>query len=141
LCIEALELLEAEGPALESEAEAFFERYAPELESGIQGVADKSFNSFKALKDYLGSPGANRAWHHLVEQCQVGKSNFTTQMINNLRNILSVDSATHAKISGYYNSIRPFSNNMRVRDWMAGQNFQFQFDFSLKVLRQFGVIK
>jgi len=142
LLIEAEELLEAEAPEIEAEAEALIEQYGPQVESVLQNAADKGFSSFNKLKDFLGSPGVDRVWHHPVEQCQISKSGFTTEMVNNLKNIISVDSSIHAKISGYYSSIQPaFSNGMRVRDWLAGQSFQFQYNIGLNVLRQYGVIK
>ena len=48
----------------------------------------------------------------------------------------------HAKISGYYNSIQPnISGNMRVRDWLAGQSFETQYQFGIDILKRFEVIK
>lgn len=44
------------------------------------------------------------------------------------------------KITGYYNSILDFTGGLRVRDWLAGQSFQDQYEFGLDVLRKFGVI-
>jgi uncharacterized protein RhaS with RHS repeats len=70
LLIEAEELLEAEAPFIEEEAVALSERYGPPVVEWLQGVANQGFNSFKSLKDYLGSPGTNNVWHHVVEQCQ-----------------------------------------------------------------------
>ncbi len=105
LLIEAEELLEAEAPFIEEEAVALSERYGPPVVEWLQGVANQGFNSFKSLKDFLGSPGTNNVWHHVVEQCQITKSGFPSQMINNLKNIISIDKAIHVQISGYYNSI------------------------------------
>ncbi|KJR46899.1 Guanosine polyphosphate pyrophosphohydrolase/synthetase [Desulfosporosinus sp. I2] len=106
------------------------------------GKVDKGFNSFNALKKELGSAGEGKAWHHIVEQNQIRKSGFSPQQIHNTNNVIAVDSATHAKISGYYNSIRPdISGNMRVRDWLAGQSYEYQYEFGIDVLKQFGVIK
>jgi len=136
MCIKALELLEAEGPALLSEAEALAVRYGPR----VANAATTGFDKFKKLKDYLGSPGANRAWHHIVEKCQEAKSGFSPQSIHNLRNIISIDNETHAKISGYYNSIQyavTRSNTMRVRDWLAGKSYEFQMEFGIDVLDRF----
>lgn len=35
------------------------------------------FSSFNALKRSLGSAGKGKQWHHIVEQCQIGKSGFS----------------------------------------------------------------
>ena len=106
------------------------------------GSAGKGFNSFNALKKELGSAGEGNAWHHIVEQSQIQKSGFSSQQINNTSNVIAVDSATHAKISGYYNSIDAgLSDTLRVRDWLAGQSFETQYQFGKDVLKRFGVTK
>lgn len=56
-------------------------------------------------------------------------------------NIIAVDSTTHGKISGYYSSKQSFTDGKTIRDWLAGQDFQTQFDFGMDVLRKFGVIE
>jgi RHS repeat-associated protein len=59
LLIEAEKLLEAEAPFIEEEAVALSERYGTPVVEWLQGVANQGFNSFKSLKDFLGSPGTN----------------------------------------------------------------------------------
>jgi RHS repeat-associated protein len=104
--------------------------------------AEKGFASFDALKRVLGSAGEGKQWHHIVEQNQILKSGFDPQKIHSTANVIALDAATHAKISGYYNSIRPsISGNMRIRDWLAGQSYEFQYQFGMQVLRDFGGIK
>ena len=100
------------------------------------------FSSFKALKNYLGSPGENNHWHHIVEQCQTNKSGFTYEQINNTSNVIAVDAQTHVQITSYYNSTKfEFTGGLSVRNWLAGQPFQVQFDFGVNVLIAFGVIQ
>ena len=55
--------------------------------------------------------------------------------------MIAVDSAVHAKVSGYYLSKQVFTNGATVRDWLAEQDFQTQYEFGINVLRQYGVIK
>jgi hypothetical protein len=112
----------------------------------IEGVIEKEatvvgngFKNFTQLKKSLGSPGQGNQWHHIVEQSQISKSSFSTIQINNTNNIIAIDQATHAKISGFYNSTYP-GTNMRVRDWLAGQSFEAQYDFGIQVLRNFGIL-
>ena len=117
-----------------------------ELGGGGSGEGTQSagtgFSSFGALKSFLGSPGSNMHWHHIVEKCQIQKSGFTSQQVNNTSNVIAVDAQTHAKITGYYNTTTfRFTNGLSVRNWLAGQSFEVQFDFGINVLRDFGVIK
>jgi len=110
--------------------------------SNVTQGAGKGFDKFNALKKNLGPAGEGKAWHHVVEQSQIQKSGFSPQQIHNTNNVVAVDSATHAKISGYYNSIdASLSDTMRVRDWLAGQGFETQYQFGMDVLKRFGVTK
>jgi phage tail tape-measure protein len=90
--------------------------------TSIIGVSGIGFTTFQKLKDYLGSTGVGKQWHHIVEQCQEVKSGFANTMINNTKNAIAINSSIHAKINGYYSSIQPFTNGQRVRDWLAGQS-------------------
>ena len=99
----------------------------------------KGFKSFSALKKYLGSPGEGNEWHHIVEQCQIKRSGFDAETIQNVNNVINISKEVHRKISAYYNSIDPsISSTMRVRDWLAGKSFEFQFQFGLEILKRFG---
>ncbi|TEB06806.1 tRNA3(Ser)-specific nuclease WapA precursor [Pelotomaculum schinkii] len=97
------------------------------------------FNTFNNFKKAFGPAGDNLVWHHIVEQSQITKSGFSPTRIHNIENIIAVDRATHAKISGYYNSIDSFTNGMRIRNWLAGQSFEEQYKFGLDVLRRYGI--
>ncbi|MBR1599900.1 MAG: hypothetical protein IJ661_13460 [Lachnospiraceae bacterium] len=103
---------------------------------------DKGYALFDDLKIAIGSAGKNRDWHHIVEQSQIKKSGFTPELIHNTNNIISIDRATHRKISGYYSTKSfDFTNGLSVRDWLAGQSYEEQYKFGIEVLRKFGVIK
>ena len=78
---------------------------------------------------------------NIVEQSQIKKSGFDPTQIHNTNNLIAVDKATHAKISGYYSSKQAFTGGKTVRDWLAGQSFEAQFEFGIDVLKKFGVIK
>jgi len=102
----------------------------------------KGFDSFNDAKKFLGSPGEGNQWHHIVEQSQIQKSGFESQVIQNTDNLIAVDKATHAKISGYYNTKSfDFTGGLSVRNWLAGQSFEKQYEFGMNVLKQFGVTK
>ena len=70
------------------------------------------------------------------------KSGFSPELINNTNNIIAVDHATHMKITGYYaNKGFDFTNGLSVRDWLKDQSFETQYEFGIKTLKDFGVIK
>ena len=111
---------------------------------GIKGtgnLAGKGFGSFSALKNFLGSPGKDKVWHHIVEQSQIKKSGFSSTMINNTDNVITVDADIHRKISGYYSSKPDFTGGKTVMNWLAGQSLEEQKKFGKDVLRQYGVIE
>ena len=95
------------------------------------------FNSFSQLKSFIGSPGSDNQWHHIVEQCQISKTGFLPQMIHNTNNIVPVSTDIHRMISGYYSSIQPFTEGLTVRNWLAGQSFDAQYSFGVEVIRMF----
>jgi hypothetical protein len=105
------------------------------------GSVGKGFNTFNDAKKFLGSPGEGKQWHHIVEQSQINKTGFSSTQIQNTNNLIAVDSATHAKISGYYSSKQAFTGGKTVRNWLAGQSYEKQFEFGMQKLRDFGVIK
>ncbi len=98
------------------------------------------YNSFGQLKKAVGKAGQGNDWHHIVEQSQIKKSGFDVQMIQNKNNIISVSKGVHKDISRYYSSIQPMSNGMRVRDWLAGKSYDFQYKFGIDILKKFGGI-
>jgi hypothetical protein len=100
---------------------------------------DQGFNTFNELKKALGPIGDSKAWHHIVEQSQIKKSRFSPRQIHNTRNIIALDSTIHAKISGYYSSKPEFTRGKTVRDWLAGQSYQEQYQFGIIVLNRFGI--
>lgn len=100
----------------------------------------KGFKSFRQLKRYLGPAGAGKAWHHIVEQTSANVSRFGAEAIHNIENIMKLDhgkGSIHAKISGYYSSIQPFSKPLRVRQWLSTKSFQEQYEFGMKIIKLF----
>ena len=107
--------------------------------TSITNGGGAKFSSFNALKRSLGSAGKGKQWHHIVEQCQIWKSGFSKYWIQNSNNVINISNAVHAKISAYYSSIQSFTNGMTFRNWLAGQSFETQYEWGIKVLRMFGV--
>ena len=103
--------------------------------------SNKGYNSFYQVKKAIGSPGQGREWHHIVEQSQIKKSGFDVQMIQNPKNLISIDKGIHRKISGHYNTTTfEFTEGLSVRNWLAGQSYQAQYDYGIGILKMFGGI-
>ena len=56
-------------------------------------------------------------------------------------NMVSIDSKTHSKITGYYNSIQEFTDGKTVREWLKGQSYEKQYKFGYDYLKEIGAIK
>ena len=109
----------------------------------ISGLPEnQGYGSFKELKNEIGTAGKGNDWHHIVEQSQINKSGFASEQIHNTSNIVAIDHSTHMKITGYYNTKSfDFTNGLSVRDWLAGQSYETQYEFGINILRIFGVIQ
>ena len=107
------------------------------IKKASEVIMDVGYSSFRKLKRAIGSPGQGREWHHIVEQSQIIKSGFSSEMIQNLGNIASVEKSVHRKISGYYSSIQPFTNGLTVRNWLAGKSYTYQYQFGVGVIEMF----
>jgi RHS repeat-associated protein len=97
------------------------------------GTTEGGFSSFSAAKSGLGPAGEANVYDHIVEQSQMGKSGFSSEQINNAENLNPVPSGLNQIKANYYNSIQPFSNGLRVRNWLAGQSFEDQWNFGMSV--------
>ena len=85
--------------------------------------------------------GEGQAWHHIVEQNATNISNFGAEQIHNTKNLIRLQhgkGSIHAKVSGYYSSIQPFSNGVPVRKWLSSQSYNTQSNFGIKTLKMYG---
>ncbi len=99
-----------------------------------------SYKNFDKFKQQYGKAGEGQEWHHLVEQSQIKKSGFDSEMVNNGNNMIPLDKETHHKVSGYYSRKVP-GTDMSFRDWMAYKGFTFeeQQEIGIYVLEMYGV--
>jgi len=98
------------------------------------------FDSFEALKDYLGSAGEGRDWHHIVGQHDANVAKFGPRAIHNMDNIVSVDrAAVHRPLNGQYSTKPEEFGGKTVRDRMAGKSYEEQRAFDLFQLDKLGV--
>jgi hypothetical protein len=78
-------------------------------------------------------------WHHIVEQCQIKRSGFDAETIQNVNNVVNISAETHRKISEFYSSKHSFTEGLTLRKWLAGQSFSVQYEWGLRILKMFGV--
>ena len=78
-------------------------------------------------------------WHHIVEQCQIKRSGFAAETIQNVNNVVNISAETHRKISEFYSSKHSFTEGLTLRNWLAGQSFSVQYEWGLRILKMFGV--
>ena len=81
-------------------------------------------------------------WYYVVEQGN-GVSKFWMKNIHNTKNVVYIPWGTsgslHSKISGYYSSIDiSISEIKKVRNIVKTWSFDEQYEFGLKILKQFG---
>ena len=98
----------------------------------------KGYKTFKTLKKHLGSPGEGNEWHHIVEQCQVNKSGFAKELINNPENMIKLTVEEHRKVSAFYSSLYK-DTGMTFRNFLAGKDIITQYKEGLRVLKMLGV--
>ena len=103
--------------------------------------AGTSYNSFNEFKKANPVQTQGNQWHHIVEQNQVSKSGFSVQQINNTNNLIELTPSQHSQISGYYSSKPSFTNGLTVRNWLAGQSYEAQYQFGMDYMKQLGIIK
>ena len=108
---------------------------------GSSGLSNSSSHKIEG-NNYAGNSGKTEV-HHVVEQCQTGKSGFSKDQIRAQSNTVVLDYNLHRQISGYYSSKPQWLNGLRVRDYLAGQSFEAQTAFGWRVINQFyyGLIK
>lgn len=104
--------------------------------AGAWLVHNCGFNTFDQAKAALGPAGDGMVYDHVVEQSQIVKSGFDPQVVHSAANLRPVPASINAAKAAYYASKQPFSNGLRVRDWLAGQDFATQREFGLDVLRE-----
>lgn len=84
---------------------------------------------------------ALRQCFSVVNQNPANIAQFGNQAIHNTNNIVNLPhgkGTIHNKITKHYLSKAPYSDNKRVRDWLKTKSFQFQYDYGMDKLKEFG---
>ena len=114
------------------------------IKGGSKAVPNMGFDDFTSLKKYMGDPGDGNAWHHIVEQSQIGKrANFDANQVHNVNNIIAIPAGAdsiHSKISAHYSSKFDFTDGLTVRDWLSTKSFDEQFEYGKELLEEYGEV-
>ena len=98
---------------------------------------NEGFDTFRQYKRVYGKAAKGKELHHIVEQSQIEKSGFDPKQIHNPKNIIEIDKSVHRKITAHYNS-KVRGTNMTVREWLTGQSFEVQYNYGIKMLKEYG---
>ena len=73
--------------------------------------------------------------HHIVEQCQIKKSGFSSKLIRNSNNEVRIAKSLHSKVSSYYSSLYK-KTGMRFRNYLASNHYSLgrQYNIGIRVL-------
>ena len=66
------------------------------------------------------------------------KSGFSQTDIQGNSNLIDIPYKLHRLISGHYSSKQPYTDGERVRDWLAGKSFEYQFQYGIDKLNELG---
>ncbi|HUW58724.1 MAG TPA: RHS repeat-associated core domain-containing protein [Planctomycetota bacterium] len=94
------------------------------------------FRSYRALKRGVGPSGKGKVWHHIVEQRGVNIAQFGDEAIHNTMNVVAVPREVNQALGNYYSSIRPFTGQQTVRQWLGSQSWRQQYEFGQQMLNK-----
>jgi len=117
------------GPTANDAAKSFLE-----ATSGSERI--KYFRSFSDLKRNLGDAGPGNVWHHIVEQGNVRRCDYTADVVHNTANVVRIPRWANQELADFFSSKRSFTNGMRVREWIREADFATQFQFGQDVLQR-----
>ena len=111
------------------------------LKEGLKSLKGINFETFRQFKSVFGGAGKGKAWHHIVEQTPGNVETFGARSVQNTDNLIKLPhgpGSIHEKISAFYSSKPDFTKGLTVREWLSTQTFQEQYDFGIKMLKEFG---
>jgi hypothetical protein len=103
------------------------------------------FDPPKALEDLRQNIGLGYDGHHIVERWS-SKDGIPEAWIESPANVVRIPKLKHWEINSWLDTSNPsFTNDkgeeMSPREYMKGKNWEERYEFGLKVLRDFGVLK
>jgi hypothetical protein len=101
--------------------------------------------TLEELQNSPGGPGYDQ--HHIVLQTDANIQKrtdfvkFGRDKIDDPSNLVYVPRFKHEEINGYYESPCDEDRSMNCREWIGQFDYDTQYKFGLKVLRDFGILK
>lgn len=139
--IEEVEGTGEAGIAIVQRSFVQLETVLTEAEAEATSIAENGSRAREILNQlYTKFPSPNPGnieYHHLVEQGGVNASRFGREL-QSFGNIIPLPEDVHQLISSFYSSASQvwLSNGMRVRDWMASQDWETQWTAGLEIAKE-----
>ena len=94
------------------------------------------YNSFDALKRFIGSAGTDRQWHHIVSQASSNVTKFGATKIHNVRNVVNLSKPFHEKVVTAYMNSKPggIYGNLTVGQYIRQFDFNKQYELGMKIV-------
>jgi hypothetical protein len=93
------------------------------------------FRSGRELREYLGSAGEGRQWHHLVEARLAGRR-FPPELVHSTDNIVSLPIEVHRRVSAKMSSNLRYTEGKTLRKWLEPKPFAFQHKWGMRLVRE-----
>ena len=79
--------------------------------------------------------------HHIVEQTPARRDGFSEELINGWKNKVRIPTYRHWQITQWYATPQEKIGNLTPRQYLEGRTWQQRYQYGLKILRQFEVLK
>lgn len=110
-----------------------------ELDDLLADHEDRVFKTPRAFKDFYGSAGLGREWHHIVEE-SADRDNSKGYNVNSTHNMVRIPKLIHWIISNHYSG-KSCIPGLTVREWLRTQPLAYQREYGLWALREFGALR
>jgi len=80
-------------------------------------------------------------YHHVVEQNSANSARFDPTDLHNTENVIPIPREVHQRISADYSRLAPGQGGLTVRQWLSQQSYEYQYQYGLEKLREYGVVK
>jgi hypothetical protein len=93
------------------------------------------------LQDAVDDPKPGYQIHHIVEQAAAEQDGFSKEEIDARNNLVRIPTIKHYEISGWYQKPDAALGGITPREYLQGGSFEERWDYGIKVLKQFKVLK
>jgi hypothetical protein len=113
-------------------------------ERAARGENVRCFESFGKFKRAMAKKGqksvkGNSEWHHIVGQHRHNVAKFGAYDLHCTDNVILLKHKDHTAVNGYYTERREELGRMSLRDWLKPKDFDEQYKYGLKVLKELNI--